>query len=100
MPDTPAESDCSACEPTKPRHSRLRGVEPFSAVANALEDGVSQRCAATRAGVARGTLRYWERRRVHAAPPESALAVFMETPEGVRWLRQMVVAGLVQRPIP
>ena len=55
--------------------------------------GPSQRYATTRAGVARGTLRYWERRRAQAAPPEPALAAFMETPEGVRWLRQVVVAA-------
>jgi hypothetical protein len=43
------------------------------------------------AGVARGTLRHWRAPKVLSAPP--ALAAFAETPEGVRWLRQMLVAA-------
>ena len=60
-------------------------------MARGQQGGQSQRAAVAAAGVARGTLRHWSAPKVLSAPP--ALAAFAETPEGVRWLRQMLVAA-------
>jgi hypothetical protein len=71
----------------------LRCVEQLSAVASAQYAGASQRAAAAEAGVARSTLRHWEQRRAQVASPPPALAAFMQTPEGVQWLRRLVLAA-------
>jgi hypothetical protein len=61
------------------------------AVAQAQQAGQSQRAAITSAGLARSTVRHWN------APPETsapaALAAFVETPEGVEWLRRVQMAA-------
>ncbi|WP_213455700.1 hypothetical protein [Thiocapsa sp.] len=61
------------------------------AVAQARQDGQSQRAAVSGAGVARSTLRHWNAPPAIAAP--AALAAFVETPEGVVWLRRILVAA-------
>jgi lambda repressor-like predicted transcriptional regulator len=61
------------------------------AVAQAQQDGQSQRAAVTSAGVARSTLRHWNVPPAPLAP--AALAAFVETPEGVVWLRRILVAA-------
>jgi hypothetical protein len=61
------------------------------AVAQAQQDGQSQRAAVTSAGVARSTLRHWNA--PPATPAPAALVAFVETPEGVVWLRQILVAA-------
>jgi hypothetical protein len=60
-------------------------------VGEAQQAGQSQRGAAARAGLARSTLRHW-----NEAPPSGTpvgLAAFAATPEGVQWLRQVLVAA-------
>jgi hypothetical protein len=66
----------------------LDRAKHLQAVAHAQQAGQSQRAAITSAGVARSTLRYW-----NARPATPALAAFVETPEGVAWLRQILVAA-------
>jgi hypothetical protein len=60
-------------------------------VVQAQHDGQSQRAAAASAGVARSTLRHWSAAKACGAAP--ALVAFVETPEGVQWLRQILVAA-------
>ncbi|WP_040730801.1 hypothetical protein [Thiocapsa marina] len=61
------------------------------AVAQARQDGQSQRAAVIGAGVARSTLRHWNASPAPLAP--AALSAFVETPEGVVWLRRILVAA-------
>jgi len=91
MSVAPAEADCIAVGRAKPIHTRLRRAEQFGAVARAQHTGASQRAAAASAGVARSTFRYWSTPKPIAAPV--ALAAFVETPEGVAWLRTVLVAA-------
>jgi len=60
-------------------------------VAQAQHDGQSQRAAAAQAGVARSTLRHWSAAKASGTPP--MLLAFSETPEGVQWLRRILVAA-------
>jgi len=60
-------------------------------VAQEQQGGQSQRAAAASAGVARSTLRHWSAPKSTAAP--LALVRFAETPEGVEWLRRILVAA-------
>lgn len=60
-------------------------------MAQEQQGGQSQRAAAASAGVARSTLRHWSAPKSTAAP--SALVRFAETPEGVEWLRRILVAA-------
>jgi hypothetical protein len=91
LPDAPAAADCSAARRPTPIHDRLERAERLCAVTEGSQGGQSQRAAAASAGVARSTLRHWSEAKASAAPP--ALLVFTETPEGVQWLRQILVAA-------
>jgi len=59
----------------------------------ARQRGSSQRAAAEEAGVSRSTLLYWAGRRSRLDLPE-AVAAFLETPSGLAWLRQLVMAAV------
>jgi hypothetical protein len=91
LPDAPAAADCSAARRPTPIHDRLERAERLSAVVQGQQGGQSQRAAAAGAGVARSTLRHWSAPKPTAAP--SALVTFAETPEGVQWLHQVLVAA-------
>ncbi len=91
MPDAPATADCKAASCPTPIHDRLARAERLRVVAEAQQAGQSQRAAAASAGVARSTLRHWSTSRPTTAPP--ALATFAATPDGVQWLRQILVAA-------
>lgn len=91
MPDAPTAADCSAARRPTPTHDRLARAERLRVVAEVQQEGQSQRAAAGRAGVARSTLRHWNEATLSAAAV--ALAAFAETPEGVQWLRQVLVAA-------
>lgn len=91
MPDAPAAIDCSAPRGPTPIHDRRHRAESLRAVVQAQHDGQSQRAAAASAGVARSTLRHWSEAKGYGAAP--ALVAFVETPEGVQWLRQILVAA-------
>jgi hypothetical protein len=72
----------------------LDRAKHLHAVAQARQDGQSQRAAVSGAGVARSTLRHWNAPPAIAAPAApAALAAFVETPEGVVWLRRILVAA-------
>jgi hypothetical protein len=60
-------------------------------VGEAQQAGQSQRGAAARAGLARSTLRHWNEATPSGTPV--GLAAFAATPEGVQWLRQVLVAA-------
>jgi hypothetical protein len=60
-------------------------------VAQGQRRGQSERTATAEAGVARSTLRHWNASKPTAAPV--ALVAFAETPDGVQWLRQVLVAA-------
>jgi hypothetical protein len=89
LPDAPA--DCRAQRQPTPNHDRRHRAERLRVVAQAQHSGQSQHGAAASAGVARGTLRHWSAGKVSGAAP--ALVAFSETPEGVQWLRQILVAA-------
>lgn len=72
-------------------HDRRHRAESLRAVAQAQHDGQSQRAAAAGAGVARSTRRHWSAAKASGATP--ALLAFSETPEGVQWLRRILVAA-------
>lgn len=91
LPDAPAAVDSSADRRPTPIHDRLDRARHRQAVAQAQQDGQSQRAAVTSAGVARSTLRHWNAS--PATPAPAALAAFVETPEGVVWLRRILVAA-------
>ena len=92
MSKTPATADCSAGEARKPRVSRHQEARQRGVVRREQDSGSSERLAAKRAGVARGTWRHWARRAEAAGVP-SELSAFLETPEGVEWLRRVVASA-------
>ncbi|SDX71760.1 hypothetical protein SAMN05421783_1721 [Thiocapsa roseopersicina] len=91
MSDAPACVDSSADRRPTPIHDRLDRAKHRHAVAQARQDGQSQRAAVSGAGVARSTLRHWNASPAPSAP--AALSAFVETPEGVVWLRRILVAA-------
>lgn len=74
------------------RRNRLERAEKLAAVETRLSAGQKQRQVASELGVARSTLQDW-RRASHGDAMPAALAAFVGTPEGVRWLRRMVLAA-------
>ncbi len=71
---------------------RLERAQGLAEAEAARQAGCSEREAADRAGVPRSTLRDWrEADAAGSAPP--ALAAFVQTPEGVRWLQAQVLAA-------
>jgi len=72
-------------------HDQRYRAECLSAVVQAQHGGQSQRSAAAGAGVPRSTLRYWSEAKARGAP--AVLLAFTETPEGVVWLRRILVAA-------
>lgn len=100
LPDAPAAVDSSADRRPTPIHDRWDRAKQLQAVAQAQQDGQSQRAAVTGVGVARSTLRHWNASPASpaspatpATPAPAALAAFVATPEGVVWLRRMLVAA-------
>ncbi|EIC23677.1 hypothetical protein Thi970DRAFT_00391 [Thiorhodovibrio frisius] len=91
LSDAPACVDSSADRRPTPIHDRLDRAKHLHAVAQTQQDGHSQRAAVTGAGVARSTLRHWNARPAPLAP--AALSAFVQTPEGVVWLRRILVAA-------
>lgn len=102
MLEGPAETDFSTDAPPSPpaahaartstRRSRLRQAQHWEAAEACRAAGRTQRQTAADCGVARSTLQEWCRRSAAGAAP-AALAAFVETPEGVRWLQQVVAAA-------
>ena len=74
------------------RRNRLERAEKLVTAEARLSAGQTQRNVAVELGVARSTLQDWCRASSANAPP-AALAAFVATPEGVRWLRRMVLAA-------
>jgi hypothetical protein len=74
------------------RRSRLERAEQLGAATVRLAAGQTQRQVAAELGVARSTLQEWNKPVAAGAAP-AALAAWMETPEGVRWLHQLVLAA-------
>ncbi|MBK1621274.1 hypothetical protein CKO42_23220 [Lamprobacter modestohalophilus] len=62
-------------------------------MAHAQQAGQSQRAAITSASLARSTVRHWNAPPVTSAAAPAALADFIETPEGVEWLRRVQMAA-------
>ncbi len=74
------------------RRSRLERAEQLGAASARLAAGQPQRQVAADLGLARSTLQEWcQPVAVGAAP--AALAAWVETAEGVRWLHQLVLAA-------
>jgi hypothetical protein len=74
------------------RCSRLERAEKLEKAAVRLAAGPPQRQVAEGLGLARSTLQDWSRPVAAGAAP-AALAAWVETPEGVRWLHQLVLAA-------
>ncbi|MCP4823669.1 MAG: transposase, partial [Shimia sp.] len=72
--------------------NRLERAEKLVAAEARMSAGQTQRHVAEELGVARSTLQDWRRASSANAVP-AALAVFIATPEGVRWLHRMVLAA-------
>ncbi len=85
----------STAGPGRPstRRSRAEVASHLQDFDEALRGGSSQRAAAEEAGVPRGTLRYWSDRRRGLKLPR-AVAAFLETPVGLAWLHQLVMAAV------
>jgi len=98
MPSHPATYPVSSKVPAattsgSPRHDRsdvASGLLQFDA---AVRRGSSQRDAAEEAGIPRSTLRYWSGRR-RALDLPRPVAAFLETPAGLAWLHQLVLAAV------
>jgi transcriptional regulator with XRE-family HTH domain len=72
------------------RRNRLERAQKLAAAEERLFAGQTQRQVGAELGVARSTLQDWQR----AGPPNPvALAAFVATPEGVRWLHRTVLAA-------
>jgi transcriptional regulator with XRE-family HTH domain len=76
----------------KLRRSRLERAEKLEKAAVRLAAGEPQRQVAEDLGLARSTLQEWCKPVAAGAPP-AVLAAWVETPEGVRWLHQLVLAA-------
>lgn len=74
------------------RRSRLERAEQLGAASVRLAAGQTQRQVAADLGLARSTLQDWRKPEAVGVAP-AALAAWMETPEGVRWLHQLVLAA-------
>jgi len=74
------------------RRDRLERAHKCVAGEALLSAGQSQRQVAGALGVARSTWQDWQQGVSHQAVPV-ALAAFVATPEGVRWLQRIVVAA-------
>lgn len=74
------------------RRNRSERAEKLGAAEARLSAGQTQRHVAAELGVARSTLQDWSRASSAKAVRE-ALAAFVATPEGVRWLHRMVLAA-------
>ncbi len=74
------------------RRSRLERAEQLEAATARLAAGQPQRQVAADLGLARSTLQEWSKPVAVGAAP-AALAALMETPDGVRWLHQLLLAA-------
>jgi hypothetical protein len=74
------------------RRSRLERAEQLETATVRLAAGQPQRQVAADLGLARSTLQEWSKPVAVGAAP-AALAALMETPDGVRWLHQLVLAA-------
>jgi uncharacterized protein (UPF0548 family) len=74
------------------RRSRLERAEQLETATARLAAGQPQRQVAADLGLARSTLQEWCKPEAVGAAP-AVLAAWMETPEGVRWLHQLVLAA-------
>lgn len=95
MPSQPSQYLDPAADPcaSSLRRDRADAASSLLTFDEARRRGSSQRAAAEEAGVPRSTLRYWsDRRRDLALPPE--VAAFLETPTGLAWLHQLVMAAI------
>jgi hypothetical protein len=106
MIEGPAGSDCSAdtrvgaigrdpadgARAVVKHRSRLERAEQREAAAARLAKGQPQHHVAAELGVARSTLQDWCKPTPVGAVP-AVLAAFVATPEGVRWLHQLVVVA-------
>ena len=76
------------------RRSRLERAQQRETAAARLAVGQPQRQVAADLGLARSTLQDWCKPAPHGAAP-AVLAAFLETPEGVQWLHELVLAAHV-----
>ena len=74
------------------RRSRLERAEQLETATARLAAGQPQRQVAADLGLARSTLQDWCKPVAVGAAP-AALAAWVETPEGVRWLHQLLLAA-------
>lgn len=74
------------------RRSRLERAQQRETAAARLAVGQPQRQVAADLGLARSTLQDWCKPAPHGAAP-AVLAAFLETPEGVQWLHELVLAA-------
>ena len=74
------------------RRSRLERAEQLETASARLAAGQPQRQVAEDLGLARSTLQDWCKPVAVGAAP-AALVAWVETPEGVRWLHQLVLAA-------
>jgi hypothetical protein len=74
------------------RRSRLERAEQLETATARLAAGQPQRQVAADLGLARSTLQDWRKPVAVGAAP-AALAAWVETPEGVRWLHQLLLAA-------
>ena len=80
------------------RRSRLERAEQLGTATARVAAGQPQRQVAADLGLARNTLQEWCKPLAVGAAP-AVLAAWVETPEGVRWLHQLVWAAHFSIPL-
>jgi hypothetical protein len=88
----PALPQAVRAAPGKPRRTRLEQAQQRALAVARQTAGRTQPQAALDCGVARSTLQEWCRRPATVAVP-AAVAEFVETPQGVRWLQRLIAAA-------
>jgi hypothetical protein len=73
------------------RYTRAETVRHLHETGNPDPSPLSGRAAAQQVGVPHTTLRYWQRRQQHTNAP-TALVAFVESPEGLAFLKRLLLA--------
>ena len=92
MPENVVSSVADGTDASRRQRDQIAGI--FQAYERAKASGVSQRDFAASQGIPHSSLQHWLARQESIAAPPEAIA-FFESPVGVAWLHQMVIAAHV-----
>ena len=92
MPENVVSSVADGTDASRRQRDQIAGI--LQAYERAKASGVSQRDFAASQGIPHSSLQHWLARQESIAAPPEAIA-FFESPVGVAWLHQMVIAAHV-----